>query len=66
MSLEDKYRASSPKFPNRYSGATQFAKDISKLNVDRKPLPYNGQTRFTKDTSKLNIDKTPSRYAPKR
>jgi len=66
MSLLDKYNASNPKAPRKYTGATQFAKDISKLNIDRKPLPYNGQTQFAKDISKLNIDRIPSRYAPKK
>ena len=66
MSLVDKYNASKSIAPRKYTGATQFTKDISKLNIDRKSLPYNGQTQFAKDTSKLNIDRTPSRYAPKR
>jgi len=66
MSLVDRYNASKNISPSRYTGATQFTKDISRLNVDRKPVPYNGQTQFAKDTSKLNIDRTPSRYAPKK
>ena len=69
MNLEDRYKASSLNSRGVvYNGTTQFAKDTSKLNVDKVPSRYNlaGAIAAAKDTSKLNIDKIPSKYAPKK
>jgi hypothetical protein len=68
MNLEDRYNASALNSKNSaYKGTTQFAKDTSKLNVDKIPSRYNlvSALAAAKDTSKLNIDQIPSRYSPK-
>jgi hypothetical protein len=68
MNLEDRYNASALNSKNSaYNGATQFAKDTSKLNIDKIPSRYNLASAIAaaKDTSRLNLDRTPSRYSPK-
>jgi hypothetical protein len=68
MNLEERYNASALNSRNSaYNGTTQFAKDTSKLNIDRIPSRYNlaGAIAAAKDTSRLNLDQTPSRYSPK-
>ena len=68
MNLEDRYKASSLNSKGAvYNGSTQFAKDTSKLNIDKIPTRYNlaGEIAAAKDTSKLNLDRIPSRYSPK-